>query len=122
MSPGVIIRPTGFVPIETVNPLVEKITGINEIKFMDIFKNQEQKVHLIKCANILNRGYFSGDSIVAAVYNMAAILVEGGYILISQNNQSYSDGEAFLFCKKIVNTLKLSKHQIIIGPNSYSRS
>ena len=70
---------------------------------------------------IKSRLFFRG-SIVAAVYNMAAILVEGGYILISQNNQSYADGEAFFILQKIVNTLILSKHQIIIGPNSYSRS
>lgn len=87
--------------IQTLNPLLESHKSIHGIEHLDIFDTKcEEKFDLIKCSNVLNRSYFSDDLIIDAVNNLSKMLNSGGYLLISQNNESYKDGEAFFVLKK----------------------
>ena len=88
-------------PIETVNPSLEHFHGLQRIECFDVFDEKRRRpVHLIKCANLLNCSYFSDKDILRAVDNMGRSLVDGGYLVVSQNNEKYAQGEAVFALKK----------------------
>lgn len=91
----------GYEVVQTANPLLQEKYGVGEIDKLDIFTGKASgKVHIIKCANILNQSYFSSKEILEAVTNLARSLVEKGILVISQNNEMYSNGEAFFVLRK----------------------
>lgn len=88
-------------PIETANPVLRSKFGINEIKRFDMFADRlEDEVQIMKCANLLNCSYFSDKDILGAVVNLGRSLVDGGYLIVSQNNDKYAQGEAVFALKK----------------------
>lgn len=81
--------------IETVNPLLRERYGIRSIRRFDMFSDiLEQPVQIIKCANLLNVEYFPPDKLRLGVDNLMASLAPGGHLLVSQNNNRYTGGEA----------------------------
>jgi glycosyltransferase involved in cell wall biosynthesis len=95
------VRIAEFTCIETANPVLDRLYSINSIQQFDILEDQLiEKVHLIKCANILNMSYFPRWRIRLAVENLVRSLEEGGYLIISQNNEMYKDGEAYFVLRK----------------------
>jgi hypothetical protein len=102
---GILIDPrsagktdvTGLARIESINPELVELYDIGQIEYFDIFDSVEpEKFTLIKCANLLNRVYFDVGQIKLAAKNMTRSLKLGGYIVISQNNAKYNDGEAVM--------------------------
>ena len=86
--------------IETVNPLIATKHNIKSINHFNILTDKfAPKVDLIKCANVLNLSYFSEDQIRQALNNFKASLTPNGYLVISQNNDKYADGEAIIVLK-----------------------
>jgi|GEM_PF-475649 len=107
LSVPVVFNETQLSPIETINPYLKEKYGIKNIQRFNMFKDvQEEKVHLIKCANILNVSYFSADQIRFAIRNLGHSLVEGGYLIASHNNSIYADGEAYSTFQKINGEVK----------------
>ncbi len=92
---------TGYEAIDTLNPLLRERLGVAELRPFDAMSDVlGAPAHVIKCANVLNLGYFSGAAILAATANLARSLVEGGFLVLSQNNASYRDGEACIVLRK----------------------
>ena len=90
-----------FETIDTTNPLLQERLGIAAIRpFNALADALPEPVQLIKCANVLNRGYFADDALLAAARNLARSLADGGFLVISQNNPAYPGGEACLALQK----------------------
>lgn len=90
-----------LVPIETANPVLRREFGITGIRRFDMFVDRlEDEVQIMKCANLLNCSYFSDKDILGAVDNLGRSLVDGGYLVVSQNNEKYAQGEAVFALKK----------------------
>lgn len=112
------LGPGGLAPeeersaIETANPLLRERFGIRSIQRFDMFSDVlEQPVQLIKCANLLNVEYFSPDDLRRAVHNLMASLSEGGHLVVSQNNDRYTGGEAaFVLAKSPDGPLVTRRH------------
>ena len=86
---------TGCQRIDTLNPLLSEGHGVRAIRPFDALSDRlPEPVQIIKCANLFNRAYFSDQAIRAAVANLARSLVDGGHLVISQNNACYEGGEA----------------------------
>jgi len=101
LSLGARRETTGFETIDTLNPLLAERLGMAAIRPFDALKDVlAQPVQLIKCANVLNRGYFSDAALLAAAANLGRSLVEGGFLVVSQNNARYRDGEACFVLRK----------------------
>ncbi len=91
----------GYSVIETANPALERLHGLRSIVRFNMQTDVlDEKVHLIKCANILNRSYFTARQIRKSVTNLARSLADGGVLVLSQNNSMYADGEALLVVRK----------------------
>lgn len=92
---------SGFDAIATLNPLVSsEYSQYSIIPFNaaeDVF---QEEVDIIKCANILNRSYFNEQQLLNLTDNLRHSLAEGGYLVISQNNAKYPQGEAVVVLKK----------------------
>lgn len=92
---------TGYEAIDTLNPLLRERLGLTELRPFDASRDVLQPpAQVIKCANVLNLGYFSGAGIRAAAANLGRSLVEGGFLVVSQNNARYRDGEAVFVLRK----------------------
>jgi hypothetical protein len=90
-----------FEAIDTTNPLLQERLGIAAIRPFNALADALPKpVQLIKCANVLNRGYFSDGALLAAAKNLARSLADGGFLVISQNNAAYPGGEACFALQK----------------------
>ncbi|MBU1042444.1 MAG: hypothetical protein KKF77_15225 [Proteobacteria bacterium] len=91
----------GFETISTLNPLLSERLGIAAIRpFNALCDRLSKPVDIIKCANVLNRAYFSEADLRTAVANLALSLVEAGHLVISQNNARYTGGEAYFILKR----------------------
>ena len=102
LSPILVENIEGYSPIEVVNPILRKRYGIQEITRFNMFEDVlDDPVDIIKCANILNKVYFSDEQLLAAVVNLRLSLNDGGHLVISQNNNSYTDGEAVFVMQKV---------------------
>jgi hypothetical protein len=102
----------GFETIDTLNPLLAERHGIAAIHPFDALHDQlAEPVEIVKCANILNRAYFSTQQILGAADNLARSLVEGGVLVISHNNGKYAAGEAYLVLEKCGGGLRLLEEQ-----------
>lgn len=92
---------TGWEVLETVNPVIAARYGMAQIERFDMFTGKRAElVDIIRCSNILNVSYFSSQRLMAAVRNLSESLIDGGYLVISQNNQIYVDGEAYFVLQK----------------------
>ncbi len=92
---------TGCQRIDTLNPLLSEGHGLRAILPFDAFSDRlPEPVHIIKCANLFNRAYFSDQAIRAAVANLGRSLAEGGHLVISQNNACYAGGEAYFVLER----------------------
>ncbi|MHC1752833.1 glycosyltransferase family 4 protein [Humidesulfovibrio sp.] len=90
-----------FETIDTINPLLQERLGIAAIRPFNALADALPKpVQLIKCANVLNRGYFADAALLAAARNLARSLADGGFLVISQNNAAYPGGEASFALQK----------------------
>lgn len=102
-------NPAGFETIDTLNPLLRERLGVAELRSFDAMRDVlGEPAHFIKCANVLNLGYFSGAAILAAAANLGRSLVEGGFLVLSQNNACYRDGEACIVPRKSGQSLLLA--------------
>lgn len=98
----------GFDRIETINPILPETYNIPSIRRFDLFCDElDEKVQVIKCANILNKAYFSPQQIRQALENLKKSLTEGGLLMVSHNNEKYSEGEALFLLRKENGTLRL---------------
>lgn len=101
LSPRPVKADSGYTPIEVVNPILSEKHGIEAITRFNMFKDVlDEPVDIIKCANILNKAYFSDEDLHAAVKSLCRSLKDGGYIVVSQNNKQYKDGEAGFVLRK----------------------
>jgi len=101
---------SGTRKIETANPILAEEFGITSIRPFDLFQDRlDEPVNIIKCANILNESYFSGEEIRRAVDNLGLSLSEDGCIVISHNNEKYEDGEALAVLRKKAGGFHLEK-------------
>lgn len=102
------LDPGPFDAIETANPLLRENLGISTIRSFNAFTDRlPESAQVIKCANILNRAYFSDADLRAAVGNLSRSLAPGGVLVISHNNGKYAEGEAFLALQRQGDTLVL---------------
>lgn len=87
---------SGLNRIPVINPsLTNLIPGILIQKF-DILEDEMKNLcDIIKISNLLNETYFSIDTILRTITRFGNNLSEGGRIYISQNHDSYDEGEAF---------------------------
>jgi len=98
-----------FETIDTINPLLTERLGIAAIRpFNALADALPEPVQLIKCANVLNRGYFDDDALLAAARNLSRSLADGGFLVISQNNAAYPGGEACFALQKRGTRLQLA--------------
>ncbi|PKN08873.1 MAG: hypothetical protein CVU73_06485 [Deltaproteobacteria bacterium HGW-Deltaproteobacteria-8] len=98
--------------IETINPILPESLGINVIRPFDVrWGRATAPVHAIKCANVFNRHYFPDQVIRAATANLGESLLEGGILVISQNNARYPGGEAYFVLRKTGGRLVLEEKQ-----------
>lgn len=96
-----ILDTSTFSTIKTINPQLSKEAGIRSIERFDITRDiSSPPVDLIKCANVLNIGYFEDKQILAILENLKNSLNDEGHLVISQNNDKYRDGEAVLLLRK----------------------
>lgn len=101
-----------FETIDTINPLLQERLGIAAIRpFNALADALPEPVQLIKCANVLNRGYFSDAALLAAARNLARSLADGGFLVISQNNAAYPGGEACFALQKCGTRLQLAAQE-----------
>lgn len=97
-------------PIETISPLVVGVTNSSTIEQFDVFTGRlSEPVSVIKCANVLNLAYFSKQAILEAVRNLEKNIVEDGFLVISHNNERYTEGEAVVVLQKIKGQLQVVK-------------
>lgn len=90
-----------WVRIETINPMLPEALGIARIQPFDVRSGRaDAPVQVVKCANVFNRRYFPAEVIRAAVANLAQSLVDGGHLVISQNNARYEGGEAYFVLER----------------------
>ncbi|WP_419786669.1 hypothetical protein [Pseudodesulfovibrio sp.] len=93
--------PDGLQQIETLNPFLSEAPQQGGIRAFDIRNDRlEHPVDVIKCANILNLSYFTREQILGILSNLGNSLSEGGALVISQNNEKYTDGEAIVVLQK----------------------
>ena len=101
LSPKTVSDASKYRPIEVVNPILREKYGIEAITRFNMFEDTFDKpVDIIKCANILNKAYFSDEEIHAAVKSLCRSLNEGGSIVVTQNNEQYVSGEAGFVLRK----------------------
>jgi len=101
LSLSLRLNAQNFQTIDTINPLLQERLGIAAIRpFNALADALPEPVQLIKCANVLNRGYFADAALLAAAANLARSLADGGFLVISQNNAAYPDGEACFALQK----------------------
>jgi len=94
--------------IETTNPVLRDEFGIHSIQRFDMFSDVlAHQAQIIKCANLLNRSYFSDEEIHRAARNLARSLCENGHLVVSQNHETYEGGEAAFVLRKTQGTLRL---------------
>jgi len=98
----------GYKRIETINPSIRREHNVESVRFFDMFTDVlEESVAIIKCANILNVSYFGEHSLKEAISNLSRSLQDGGVLVVSQNNEKYTDGEAFFVLRKDEGALKV---------------
>lgn len=96
--------------IETANPELRREFSIMSIRRFDLFRDvHTPPLQLVKCANLLNCSYFSDEEIRLGVSNLGKSLCDGGYLIVSQNNARYQDGEAVFVLRKQGEALTLVK-------------
>jgi hypothetical protein len=82
--------------IDTLNPLLSEVHGVRAILAFDALADiLPEPASIIKCANILNRAYFTDAQILAATANLTRSLEENGFLVISHNHSRYAQGEAY---------------------------
>ena len=92
--------------VEIQNPLLRPLNA--RVEPLDVFEGSAgARFHLIKCCNLLNDDYFSGEILMRGVENLLRQLEENGYLVIGQNHPSYRQGEAFLVLKRLAPGAKL---------------
>lgn len=112
MPLGAQWAPAGCQRLDTLNPVLAEASQPNDIIPFNIFSDVlPAKAHIIKCANVLNRAYFSDAEIRAAVANLTQSLVCGGHLVISHNNARYADEEAFIILRRANATLELTEER-----------
>jgi len=106
------VNPAGFERVSTVNPIALERYGIREILPFDACRDVlRPPATIVKCANLLNRGYFPGASLRAAAANLGRSVAEGGLLCISQNNPRYPDGEAYIVLRRRGEILELDEER-----------
>ena len=99
-------RRVGCGRVEIRNPLLRPLNA--RVEPLDVFAGTAGvRFQLIKCCNLLNDDYFSGETLIRGVENLLRQLEENGYLVIGQNNPSYRQGEAFLVLKRVASGTRL---------------
>lgn len=99
-----------LIPVETANPVLRSKYGIRSITRFDMFHDiMEPQVQIIKCANLLNRSYFTNKEMFRAARNLSRSIQEGGYLVVSQNHKGYADGEAAFALRKADGMLRFDE-------------
>jgi len=99
-------RPDGAERLEVRNPLLRPFGA--RIETLDVFEGDlGLRFHLIKCCNLLNVEYFSGEMLLKGVDNLLRHLEEDGFLVIGQNHPSYKEGEAYFVLRRTVSGIGL---------------
>ena len=93
--------PAGADSISLLNPLLESaFPGLKLAEFDLLRGAAPETADVIKCANVLNKVYFTTEEIGLALANLLASLRDGGWLFISQSNPRYEDGEAYIALRR----------------------
>lgn len=88
--------PAGAREVSLLNPEVAALYPGVRLTPFDIFTGRlPEPADVIKCANVLNKAYFTPERMKPAIANMLGSLKDGGWLFISQSNQKYEGGEAY---------------------------
>lgn len=99
IKPGAVPGDAREVPL--LNPGAAALFPGARISAFDIFTGAlPEKASVIKCANVLNKAYFTPEQMRPAVANLLGSLREGGWLLISQSNPKYENGEAYVALRR----------------------
>jgi len=106
------IDPSRFERVSTVNPIAAEQYGIREILPFDARRDVlTPPATIVKCANLLNLGYFPGLELRAGVANLGRSVADGGFLCISQNHPQYPDGEAYVVLRRKREILELDEER-----------
>ncbi|MFH1913883.1 MAG: hypothetical protein ABIK45_06385 [Pseudomonadota bacterium] len=106
------LDPSSGRAIQTANPRLTEGDPLLSISRFDVSHDvAPEPFHLIKCANVFNRKYFDDDTIRMAVANLAQSLVDGGFLMLSQNNARYENGEAYFVLQRCNTNMFLVEEQ-----------
>lgn len=87
--------------VSLLNPAVEARFPGSRLAALDIFTGAlPEAAAVIKCANVLNKAYFTPERMKPAIANLLGSLREGGWLLISQSNPGYEAGEAYIALRR----------------------
>lgn len=87
--------------VSLLNPSVEARFPGSRLTALDIFTGAlPEAAAVIKCANVLNKAYFTPERMKPAIANLLGSLREGGWLLISQSNPKYEAGEAYIALRR----------------------
>lgn len=87
--------------VSLLNPSVEARFPGSRLTALDIFTGAlPEAAAVIKCANVLNKAYFTPERMKPAIANLLGSLREGGWLLISQSNPGYEAGEAYIALRR----------------------
>lgn len=116
VPPAVV--PAGADAVSLLNPEVEALYPGARLTALDIFTGTlPEKAAVIKCANVLNKAYFTPERMKPAIANLLGSLREGGWLLISQSNPGYEAGEAYIALRrrgdKFVLAEELHGHELL---------
>lgn len=116
VPPGEV--PAGARAVSLLNPGVAALFPGVKLSAFDIFTGAlPEKAAVIKCANVLNKAYFTPEQMRPAVANLLGSLREGGWLLISQSNPKYESGEAYIALRrqgeKFVLAEELHGHELL---------
>lgn len=93
--------PAGTLEISLLNPEVQTRFPGARLAAFDVFTGSlPGKAAVIKCANVLNKSYFTPEEMRPAVANLLGSLNEGGWLFIAQSNPKYEGGEAYLALRR----------------------
>lgn len=93
--------PAGERSVSLLNPAVAALFPAVKLLPFDIFSGTlPEAAAVIKCANVLNKAYFTPAQIKRAVANLLGSLRDGGWLIISQSNPKYESGEAYVALRR----------------------
>lgn len=95
------LPPEGAGTVSLLNPAVQERFPQARLLPFDIFTDAlPEKAGVIKCANVLNKAYFSAAAAARAVANLHRSLAEGGRLYLCHANPKYRDGEAYVVLRR----------------------